>query len=89
MAECSLNELKTLCKKEKLLIMNNSVFKRLVLQTRENQGLFGKGLNLYHTVTTLRKRPFENILGKGENAGNQHFLLFPKCFLPFPIQIKF
>ena len=22
----------------------------------------------------------ENILGKGENAGNQHFLLFPKCF---------
>ena len=22
----------------------------------------------------------ENILGKGENAGIQHFLLFPKCF---------
>ena len=22
----------------------------------------------------------ENILGKGENAGCQHFLLFPKCF---------
>ena len=22
----------------------------------------------------------ENIMGKGENAGNQHFLLFPKCF---------
>ena len=22
----------------------------------------------------------ENILGKGENAGGQHFLLFPKCF---------
>ena len=22
----------------------------------------------------------ENILGKGENACNQHFLLFPKCF---------
>ena len=21
----------------------------------------------------------ENTLGKGENAGNQHFLLFPKC----------
>ena len=21
----------------------------------------------------------ENILGKGENAGNQHFLLFPQC----------
>ena len=25
----------------------------------------------------------ENIEGKGEYGGNQHFL-FPKCFLPFP-----
>ena len=33
-------------------------------------------------LTTLTKRPFENIVGKGENAGNQHFLLFPQCFLP-------
>ena len=23
----------------------------------------------------------ENTVGKGENAGDQHFLLFPKCFL--------
>ena len=22
----------------------------------------------------------ENTVGKGENAGNQHFLLFPQCF---------
>ena len=28
-------------------------------------------------LTTLIKRPFENILGKGESAGNQHFLPFP------------
>ena len=33
-------------------------------------------------LTTLRKKSFENIVGKGENAGNQHFLLFPQCFLP-------
>ena len=52
-----------------------SVFKRLVLQIRKNQGLFGKG------STTLRKRPFENIAGKGENAG------FPLCFLPIPKHI--
>ena len=26
---------------------------------------------------------FENIMGKGENSGNQHFLLFPNCFLLF------
>ena len=25
----------------------------------------------------------ENIVGKGENAGNQHFLLFPQSFLHF------
>ena len=31
--------------------------------------------------TTLRKRALENSVGKGENAGNQHFLLFPQCFL--------
>ena len=28
-----------------------------------------------------RKESFENIVEKGENAGNQHFLLFPQCFL--------
>ena len=32
-------------------------------------------------LTTLCQKPFENIMGKGENAGNQHFLLFPQCFL--------
>ena len=25
----------------------------------------------------------ENIVGKGENAGNQHFLLLPQCFPKF------
>ena len=28
-------------------------------------------------LTTLRKRPLENIESKGESAGNQHYLLFP------------
>ena len=43
---------------------------------------------------TLKKKHFENIVGegenagKGENAGNQHFVLFPECFLPFPKQIS-
>ena len=35
-------------------------------------------------LTTLKMKAFENIVGKGENAGNQHFPLFPQCFLPFP-----
>ena len=32
----------------------------------------------------------ENILGKGENAGYQHFLLFPQCFQKptFPEMLK-
>ena len=32
----------------------------------------------------------ENIVGKGENAGYQHFLLFPQCFqkLSFPEVLK-
>ena len=47
-------------------------------------------LNLYlsRLLTTLYKKPFEDIVGKGENAGNQHFLLFPQCFQPFPKQIS-
>ena len=31
----------------------------------------------------VRKRLSENIVGKGENAGNQHFRFVPKCFLSF------
>ena len=48
-------------------------------------------LTLYHTIltlTSLKKKPFENIVGKGENAGNHHFLLFPQCFLPTPKRIS-
>ena len=33
-------------------------------------------------LLTLKKKAFENIVGKEENAGNQHFLPFPQCFLP-------
>ena len=49
MAETSPKEQKTLWEKEKLLIMSNfsfsdSVFRRLVIQTHKNQGLFEKGL---------------------------------------------
>ena len=50
---------KTLLEKEKLLFTSNvcflhSVFfKRLVLQTRKNKGLFGKGLILNHIILTF------------------------------------
>ena len=40
---------------------------------------------LYHTFTAFtnprrEEKPSENIVGKGENADNQHFLLFPTMF---------
>ena len=42
-------------------------------------------LTLHHTIPTFNdlenKRAFENIEGKGENAGNQHFHRLPQCFL--------
>ena len=38
-------------------------------------------------LTTLKKESFENIVVKEENAGNQHFLLFPQCSLSYPEQI--
>ena len=31
-------------------------------------------------LTTLKKKPFENTMGKGENASNQHSLFFPTVF---------
>ena len=60
MAECSVNGLKTLCVKEKLPVTINfsfshSVFKRLVLQTRENQGLFAKWLNFKMYIPMTNK----------------------------------
>ena len=40
---------------------------------------------------TLKKRPFENIVGIEENAGNQPFLFFPPYFLKhtflFPLKL--
>ena len=65
---------KTLGEKEKLLIMlilahfsfSHSVFKRLVLQKRKNQGLFGKGLKCANTV---RVKPRKDMYGKTRKAG--------------------
>ena len=38
---------------------------------------------------TRKKKPFENIVRKGENAGNQHFLIFPQCFFATNPKKKF
>ena len=97
MAENSPKGYKTLWEKEKLLVTSNfsfspSVFKRLLLQTLKNQGLFGTGFcHLFRLsftkvsqrfIMTPRREKFENIVEKGENGGKQHFLLFSHNFYP-------
>ena len=85
MAESSLKRVETLWEKEKLLIITNfsffnSVFKRHILQTCKNKGLFGK---VFIKCCDLFLKYFdrvENVVGKGENGGYQHFLLFLQCF---------
>ena len=34
----------------------------------------------HNPLTTLKEEAFENIVGKGQNAGNQHFFPFPTRF---------
>ena len=45
-------------------------------------------LTLSHTIPTFidpeKKNPYKNIVRKGENAGNQHFLPFPTMFSTDP-----
>ena len=40
----------------------------------------GNGLTLYQTIPGCNDH-FENNVGKGKNAGYQHFLFLPYCFL--------
>ena len=54
------------------------------------QGIFKHQVPVSNSVSLLSSLPkwqkfrlLENIAGKGKNAGNQHFLIFPLCFLSF------
>ena len=40
------------------------------------------GTSFDNTLPNKDEEAFENIMGLGENAGNQHFLHFPQYFLP-------
>ena len=40
-----------------------------------------KSINPLPHHPDFKKKALENTVGKGENAGNQHFLLFPQSFL--------
>ena len=41
--------------------------------------VFSDEINMTEKLKSVLER-VENIVGKGENAGYQHFLLFPQCF---------
>ena len=77
-------EKKTLWEKDKLLVTSNfsfshNVFKSCLLFMHQNEYLWSKGLKMAEMAEYVLDR-VENIDGKVENAGNQHFLLFPQCF---------
>ena len=58
----------------------------------QNEHLLSKGLTLYHTIPSFNdceKSAFCKSSGKKENAGKQHFLPFPQCFLHFKRQISY
>ena len=90
----NLNQSKILLSGSKILLSGYGLRNGLI-----RKSLCADALTLYHTIrtfnapkeaglgkhclTTLKKTPFKNIVGKGENAGDQHFLLFPQCFQPF------
>ena len=38
----------------------------------------------HHLSRALKKQPFENMVAKGENVGDHHFLPFPTAFSSYP-----
>ena len=63
-----------LCGKGSLTLPNDKILDQSKLNTFSDDKI-----NLTQKLK-LALRRVENILGKGENAGYQHFLLFPQCF---------
>ena len=65
-----------------LHVLENSAWLQM---TREELVICCRLLTLYQTISTLTnpiEKPFENIVGKGENAGNQHFSFSHNVFYP-------
>ena len=57
----------------------NSLPNDKILDWSKLQALADDNINLAEKLKFVLER-VENIAGKGENAGYQHFLLFPQCF---------
>ena len=59
------------------------VQKTLFFRVVKSRDCLVKSYYIYHSST--QEKHFENIVGKGEDADNQHFLLLLQWFLPFPM----
>ena len=59
--------------------MNVSVWNQLTLDVTKLKAIADEKLNVAKMTIFLFDR-VENTVGKGENAGYQHFLLCPQCF---------
>ena len=68
--------LRNLCK---MFASFNSLPNDKILDWSRLKALADDKINVTEKLKFVLRR-VENIVGKGENAGYQHFLLFPQCF---------
>ena len=62
---------------------NNSLPKDKILDWSKLKALADYKISVTQKLDYVSES-VENMVGKGENAGYQHFLLFPQCFqMPF------
>ena len=64
-------------------------FKSLNYKSSKTMGSFVKTLTLYSILTHQQQTDFENIVGKGEIAHNEQFLLYSQRFLLNQINEQF
>ena len=62
------------------LDQSESSCRRLILDSTKLKAVADDKTHVTHLMISFFDR-VENIVEKGENAGYQHFLLFPQCFL--------
>ena len=62
-----------------ILFFFNSLPSDRILDLSKLKAFTDDKVNVNENLKTVFGR-VENIVGKGENAGYQHFLLFPQCF---------
>ena len=68
--------------KEENVLLINSLPNNKILDWTKLKAFADDKLDIAKTMTSVYDR-VENIVGKGENASYQHFLLFSRCFQKF------